>query len=714
MKELRYPNIEKLSNNYSEVKYDFGESLLAKEHMGYYLIIKYPSQKQSFHGIKRLYLSYKYKNIFYNAIKERDGAIPGYCGKENSPLYIYDHHPTYKNFIDSILDSVIVEVIPFGRVERIIKGLNTFLCAMRDNHILLNCIGDVKNNYQKIAYSYVKAQNTNKSKMNQLRTFFGKVFLAEDNFILDTKVTRVPQNHIEGLSTDIVYQLDYYAQKEIRELIKNVNLYNQWMVEYNKIKLFSLSNLAHTVYSRIDKLGSRAVSFNKVLTKIAQKIYNINLISWKKKRDNKFEYNNQTEEHLHKKLIKIAKKGIDIDIVNEKMFAFWHKELFPDFPLSKKVNKKYEFIMGAKNQIDKFRSLMGKKIAIDIAQFNSKIFPNNENIYPIILVIMIREGTNSEVLRNWMVTKKDGKFSLGNKMSHGTIIESVKHRTNSLVTTCITNDSIQKKYLDFYLEWLSPYYEKSNYSNFFQYVNVLYNKESSAMSVCPSSRFFKYINSFYIKYNIVNKYNERIFSIDHRTLRVSSNYVDYLRGYNEFERQMKKSHRNINTQISYENHTEYKTQKMNKIVKTQELIVRIINDKEPQNSKIANLFNGPLADCTNPSSPTYFNAPQLKENEKCTNWFKCLSQCSHSNVIPRVHGPVIYAWIEFMNEKRYEWDLISWEKEYLVDYNCAKEVLKAFTKKDNEYSKKNFSRYSSLVRMNFQKITKVKGSENAG
>ena len=84
---------------------------------------------------------------------------------------------------------------------------------------------------------------------------------------------------------------------------------------------------------------------------------------------------------------------------------------------------------------------------------------------------MIREGINAEVLRNWKVKKnKENEYTIGDRTPISLIIDAVKNRSNSIISTIISNDSEQLKYIEFYLKWLTPLYDFSNKTNFFQFM----------------------------------------------------------------------------------------------------------------------------------------------------------------------------------------------------------------------------------------------------
>lgn len=171
-----------------------------------------------------------------------------------------------------------------------------------------------------------------------------------------------------------------------------------------------------------------------------------------------------------------------------------------------------------------------------------------------------------------------------------------------------------------------------------------------------------------------------------------------MHGLTEYERQLKKGHKYINTQTSYENCTEFKEGKLHKITKTQHKLVgifsgKIMIDDDPK----MYIFHGPLANCQDPKQPTFFNAPS-QNDEICSDWFKCLTRCNQSCVIPKIHGPVIFAWIQYMKEEKKFSCEADWEKEYLVDYQAALNTTENFTTIEKEYALQEMVHYSMFVR----------------
>lgn len=249
-----------------------------------------------------------------------------------------------------------------------------------------------------------------------------------------------------------------------------------------------------------------------------------------------------------------------------------------------------------------------------------------------------------------------------------------------------------------------------NKNNFLQYYTR--NGRGSPFKVWDLNSFFivcNSTNSFFDKYKIYDKNNIEIKKINHKRIRPYTNYADHLRGYSNFLRQIKKGHNNIDTLLHYENSSEWSEQKMHNIAKTQELLVDIFQGKIKRGEHFSvELFQpGLYADCANTKEPTYYGAKQLNVDENCTNWRKCLTHCNKACVIPNIHGKAIYAWIEYMEkEKERFYNILDWEKEYILDYEAAKMVFNDFTEEEKLFIINDYSDYSNIVKMRFKEKSK--------
>lgn len=688
----------------NDIFYDKTDTLLSREHIGYYI-----TGKSSFEYLNsRIYLCFDKQKEYYFARKQRKEKF-FYSTPKLSEKHLFTHFPEYEYLIKEILNNMFILDVNKDTLEKIIKGAYHFFKSLKSKGIILNSINDTNDEIQVKVCKELDNNLASITTKTNLRKFFSFLEKFVKNF-KSISFNNMLYKQIKALPSSVVYQLDYFSRIELNEIINKVNEYDNWMEELKTMELFSIENLAKTYYERLDKLGNSSNSLNRVYNKIAINLYNINLNSWSTKNGNIIKYQNQEQEMIHKKLIEISKQGINIELNNEKMFAFWHKTLFPNYPFSKEIDDKYKFIYPSRGCFVSFanRSIVDLKIK----KFYERIFPTANQIYPLILILMIREGVNAEVLRSWRVNKnKCGNYEIGDMTPISLNIKGSKERSNSIIEVVIQKDSEQKKYIDFFLKWLKPIYEYTGNYAFFQYIGGV---NLSKQCIWNKKDFFSTIEvspySFYKKYNIFDTDNIRLNSIAHNRLRPYSNYADYLRGYTEFERQYKKNHKNINTQIHYENNTEWSNQKRYKIAKTQDLLVSLFKGKVIRNEIVSNLFTpGLFADCSNPKEPTYYGSNILKSNERCINWKKCLTECDKAYVIPKIHGKVIYAWIRYMEKQKSIFIRVSdWEKEYLLDYYAAMSVFNDFSDEEKVYIKANYLEYEDIVKMKFKKKVKIK------
>ena len=346
-----------------------------------------------------------------------------------------------------------------------------------------------------------------------------------------------------------------------------------------------------------------------------------------------------------------------------------------------------------------------------IEEFQHQIYPSFHEIYPLLLFILVREGLNLEVIRSWKVHKiKDGTYRLGDDAGVATIIQGIKNRSNDVIWTPIKRDSILEQYIEFYLDWLTSIYEITGTKHFFQF-RPTGNK--SKFDYFRNRNIFRAAqekeNWFFKRYKITMPNGDRVETIDHRQPRVNKQFDDYLKDLDEFERQKKRNHKNIDTQIHYDNMDERKVVKRHKMAKALDLAEGIFKGKvKANNNHKAIIFEGPFADCKDPKSPDYPGYQKLREDEVCSDWFMCLCMCSKSIVDPKIHGPAIYAWREYMEEEKTRLLDEHWEKEYGLQYAGAVEVIDTVIPEIyKSYCEENMSKFREFVRMHFKRKRKI-------
>lgn len=707
--ELSTSNIPQKEKIYKK-HFDTVDSTYAKEHYGTYLIYRQTAETTKIHS--RIYMSSANNIEFIKALQEA-GHKKIHSSNQVYKKNVLDLFPQYSNFIIDSLLQIVPENSNESTIREYLHACGLFLKAMQKNNIPLNTLQDITNEHQNILWNTISELQLNRANKTHLTAFFNRISELIPHFTSKRNVGRRIRKPIKGLPTTTLYQLDLCARKELNYVINRAQEYQQWMEEFKTIKLFSLENLAKTYFDNVE-LGNKGTSLNLIIRKIALLQYQIDLRCWVRcVSPGVFRYK-KGQEKEHKKLLVLAQKGINITINNEKMFAFWHKELITDWPFNRSIKECYKTLF-----VDEASFIASNlyKLGLRIDDYTSRILPSMHEIYPLILYLLIRKGMNPEVLRSWIVHKdNNGEYQLGDNLGFSIAIHGIKSRNNARYRTVIQHNSLTFEYLSFYLKWLVPLWKKSNQKNFFQYFNSQ-DSQNSCISIWTRRAFFSHIKrsnkSFYCKYHITDSCGERLDSIDHMRLRVNKNYTNYLHGLSEYERQLKKGHKHINTQTHYENCTEFKEDKHYKITKSQDKLVgifsgKILIDDDPKMF----IFQGPLANCQNPKNPTFPNAPSLQNNEICSDWLKCLTQCNQSYVIPQIHGPVIFAWIKYMEEEKAIFlSEADWEKEYLIDYQAALNTIENFTTLEKEYALQEMKHYSAFVSKKFQRIRKINLNE---
>ncbi|AOO64165.1 hypothetical protein [Sulfurospirillum halorespirans] len=691
--------------------FDTVDSSFAIEHYGTYLIYRHTGDSTNLHA--RVYLSLANHVDFIKALQKKGSSTIKPSSKINKQN-VLDLFPQYSNFIIDSLLQIVPENSNVSTIRECLYACGIFLKAMQKNSISLEKLQDMTNEHQEIVWDTILDLKINRANKTHLTAFFNRVSELVPHFTSRRKAGRRIKKPTKALPTTTLYQLDICARKELNYIINRAKEYQQWMEEFQKINLFSLENLAKTYFDNVD-LGNKGTSLNLIIKKIAMLLYNIDLRCWVRcVSPSVFRYKDGQQEEQHKKLLMIAQDGMNITINSEKIFAFWHKELITDWPFDRSIKECYKTLF-----VDEASFIASNfyKLGLKIADYTSRILPSMHEIYPLILYLLIRKGVNPEVLRSWKVhSDNNGEYQLGDNTGLTIDIHGIKSRNNTRYRTVIQHNSLTFEYLSFYLKWLTPLWERSNQNNFFLYLNFLEPK-NNCVSIWTRRRFFDSIKrsnqSLYKKYLITDSMGEKLDSIDHMRLRVNKNYTNYLHGLTEYERQLKKGHKHINTQIHYENCAEFKEGKLYKIAKTQDKLVgifsgKIIIDDDPKMF----IFQGPLANCQNPKNPTFPNAPSLQSDEICSDWLKCLTQCSQSCVIPKIHGPVIFAWIKYMEEEKEIFlSEADWEKEYLIDYQAALNTIENFTTFEKEYALQEMRHYSTFVSKKFQRIRKLNLNE---
>ncbi|WP_141047698.1 hypothetical protein [Aliarcobacter cryaerophilus] len=653
--------MNKIKNKFTDIHFDTFDTILNNEHIGNYVI--YISESKNHSITKRLYLDLE-KNIeFY-----KEKFLKGFNHYKQTPIkrkqHIFTHFKTYNKLIVEILDLIFTQIYTSSLTKDIIKGIFFMLDFIKNSkYYQINSIHDFIKASNFLIRDLSNLKNIEHEK-KCIRSLLSKLELALDTMFLNKQIFKVNKQILEGYSSNVLYKLDYYTRKELDQYISEKLKLTKYIDTYKNINLFSIENLFTTFQKTLDK------NIKKRIHHIALYIYKINLN----------EYFNENSD------------GINIEITHKYMFILWLQELYSDFPFCKNPKNKYKNIFYFQTFITENSKITGISLG-DIINF---YYPKAVTIYPLILFLLIREGINSECLSNIKVIKQSDKFIIEAKENlYSLVIQTKKYRSNTKIEIFLDKKSLQFKYIEFFLSILQDTYKKTNNNEFFQYY------QGGSFRQLKISDYFSNINLS--KNSIVNKYdirdldNKRILSINHRRIRPSANYQYQLQGLSHTEKQLKLDHKNLDTSQHYDNNIEHKLNINLKIFKIQTQIQNLFLGKiERNNTSQEKLFNGLLADCSDPTTP--------QKDSFCLDWYKCLINCNKAKVFPKIHGPIIYSRLKYINNLKYNTlNVKDWEKEFFQEYASLINVLKYFTKKERFYSFNNYKKYSGTVNKIFYK-----------
>lgn len=700
-RKLKYlPSVSYIKEN--KIHFDTNDSLYANEHYGYYLMCTIP--KSSIVKNPRRYIYYKYKEEYYNEMNRTFNL-----NYKLKPIHgrscILDTRIHHKSLILEIISLIFENSKPVKLTESLLIAIGITIDILESNNIILKSVRDFKTEYQILIYDYMNKNSTYKNQdKRDVTRLFAELSILIENFeqIRPNRVgLNIKRDNLKELSSSLMYQLEYYALNELKSIKDKVEKYHSFLE--NK-EILSIKNLLFTLFKWKElELSSQRIYPNILIHKLFID-YNIDaklILKSKPRKNDKLEID---------RLKKLSENGINL-MNNEKYAVIWTKELFPYYPESMDLNNKY-------NDITKTlyaRKSILTEFNITMEEIEKFLYPTRETIYPLYLFLLIRTGLNSETLLDWKVEKINSEYQFrSDDLGMITIVEGEKKRSNSLISCVMKNDSEEMKFINFYVNWCKDIYNFSNKKDLFQYFDRLSSNGTKVQVF--HNRILGYIknspNSFFRKYEILNEKNERIEFIDHRLIRKSHNFQEYLKGKQEFERQLNKKHIDSKTTKNhYENNSiEWSESKKHKIAKSQNFLVSVFKgDIIRKEHPLTKLLNGSMANCKNNMKPTYSDAPTLKESEYCIDWTKCLTSCEQASVIPKIHGPVIYAWIDYMEKQKEEFiNEEHWAKEYLHDYDAAIDTIKYFTKDEKELCEKDKYKHFEFVRMILKRTIKAK------
>lgn len=657
----------KIENKFTEIHYDIQDITLNNEHIGSYLIYIHESKNPS--NVKRLYLDLE-KNIEFN----KEKVLKGFNQYKQIPItrkqHLFSHFETYNKFIVEILDLIFIQIYTSSITKEIVKGMFFIIDFIKNSkYSQISSIND----FIQVSNFLIRDVSLSKNIKHEkkcIRTLLSKLELLLDITLLNEQLFQVTKEPLEGYPSNVLHKLGHYARKELDKYISEKLKITEFLNNYKNIYLFNIENLYITFQEASDK------NIKKRIHCIALHIYKINLNEYDNKNSN----------------------GINIEITNKYMYILWLQELYSDFPFCKNPKDIYQDMFYFGNFIT-FNSKVTNTTLLDIIVF---YYPNATTIYPLILFLLIKEGINSECLSNIKVIQHSDKFIIeAIENEYSLVIQTKKYRSNTIIEIFLDKKSLQFKYLEFFLSLLQNTYKKTKNNDFFQYY------QSGSFRQLKISKYFNNINlsnnSIVSKYHILDLDNKRITSINHMRLRPSANYQYQLEGLTHTEKQLKLDHKNVDTSQHYDNNIEHKENINLKIFKVQTQIQNLFLGKIKRTfSADEKLYEGLLADCSNPTT--------TKKDTFCIDWYKCLIDCHKANVIPEIHGPIIYSRLKYINNLKYNsLNIKDWEKEYFDEYAALINVLKNLTKKERIYSFKNYQKYNGTVnKMYHKKYVKLK------
>lgn len=707
-----------------KIHLDRVDHLFAKEHYGFYLMISLT--KGTSNLSPRMYLSYKHKAQYFEEKAKTNSAYKKAIRK--SSVEIFEENENYMSFIqDFISKKISKELRTYQKTRSLIIGLSVYIEYLKKINKIYTTLNEIKTIEASEVYNYhFEFNKVTTDSIRSLDLFFSELDMTTKQIKISKTKKKLPNLNKPNkeklnIPSALVYQLVYSIKDNFKNTKQLIGEYQNWCDEFKSNSFITKNDLLKTIFDIIEEFPNR--KNNRYVQLLSSKLrcdfgINADFLFY-----TNIEINNMfsLEQQNHMKLKKIdfqrmSLEGRNINVKNEKYAFYWMMEIFPEYPHSNYISEKYKDIN--QQTFKNIRTWIRRYFNIDLGLMDKRMFPQINDIYPLYLLLLIATGVNQEVLKSWEIRKNENEEYVldADDLDMFTVISSVKERSNSNISVVLQNNSIEKRYLDFYIKWSSPIYSNSQNKKVFQYMNTSGGLSKKYQEIDKSflSNVKSSPTSLFKKYEVINQDGNRIYEINHTEIRKSHNYQDYLKGKKEFERQLRKNHESGDTtKIYYENQNhEWEDGKKHKIALSQNLLVGIFKGEisREEHKTVGLFYNGPMADCKNNKSPTFRNAPVLKENEVCSDWCKCLTECNKSFVITKIHGPVIVSWINYLNKEREKFIRIEdWNKEYLEDYEAANDVLSRFPEDDIIYCNKEAYKYDNFVKMKFLKTIKTTG-----
>lgn len=678
-------------------------SLLAQKHYGKYLIIINKLSNTQPHS--RLYLCHDsmlelMKSYASSTMVSQQKDVPSFC--------LFTLFPKKIDLTWVILSKIFDNKIDRYKGNNLCGALGKLYEIYEKENIPLNNIDEFSELHVLAIEKHVKKYGGYNAKNLRYLTELLKIMVVKFNLnVRWPNLTKYGAKINRGTGViptlSITWQLDYFAELSINSLIKKVKQYQLWMKELKEIgELFSMKNLAYTFFENIDTFGRSSGGKNFIIRKLAQQLFNVELQCWKSHFHIK-----EDEQKAKNKLRKLGTNGININITGERMYAMWHKTIAENYPFEMKISDKYSFIN--KNGISSWGSSKNYNDSFNTETVHTAISPSFDQIYPLYLLVLCRTGMNPGVIQDWRVYQNEkGIYKLGVDSAMGRIVDGHKGRGNSEQTAVL--DRQLCKFVDFYTEWLTPLFNYSKDNHFFQYMNLgkKNNLYTILNSINLSAKRKRKQGSFYHMYPIKDEIiltngkqvEEQVMWIQHDKLRQVKNLSEYLDQKNQYIRKMQLGHKNLDTEYIYQQSVEFQDIKGHQIALAQNQFLQVAKgEANLEETPRLKIFSTPMANCKNPHSPTYQGVKKLHKHDVCTNWRKCLTECDQSDVVDKIHGPVIMAWKTCMDDIRKEYQTIElWEREFFSDYQAALTTLEGFEPDILKFCKKESLKYTHFVK----------------
>lgn len=751
-KKLKQPSDIKTSNERKKIKerphFDFDCDVFAEEHYHSYLIVKNTSKEDKGRKHNRFYLDSDKELEFLLKTGYGSTSLTSKNHKSTG-FHILSKYPKQVEFIQALI-SKIKRNSTRAFTQSLVSGIGVMIDIFKEakekipddpcelsadihQKYLFDAILDgkikivahrihlakawshIRSTYKNSAFGILPSQPSVETQMEELFVEPGE----EGSSFKD-------EEEKDEITLEILFQLDYYSQIELELTISRVKEYQKWIKELESYgDLFRKANLLKTYYGNTSRYELKNLYIllyeeDPVCWIIGKK----KIVTINGKKQYSKVYSSESEKERHQDLKAIAETGIDISVRDVKMFAWWHKTLYPEWPFVKVVTKPYDKFFGKgqgwyKNNISKSGE--------SIMDFSQRILPNGHTLYPMYLRLLIDSSANLDVASSSEVHKKDdGTYGMGVVHHHLRMLDSVKIRSNTVPPSHIIKGTFTDECVNFFTEWLRPIYERSSSKAFFQYFGnkstIMHLEPKTVIELKSEKKKLKENRSFFEKYEIYKSVEEemgneviwekeRVYWIKHKNIRAANNFADYKRRYGEWQRaHVKLGHQGDQTEkLNYQKFS-WKLGEDHQIATTL-LHIQQFCEGKVVDEKLENVFKQPHCDCLDNANPTYPGAPTINDGEVCTAWRKC-AECEHSKVFPWHHGPTIMAWRILMDQERERsLNTEEWVKEFGMDHEAAISMLRVFKPEAMEFAELKAAERMPFVRLMMMQ-TKLKRKKN--